>query len=380
MNKTIRNTGYICFLLSGFAAISSGIIVSLLQDRYGFGFGVTGMLLSFLNLGNMLASFLSGVLPGRIGAKNTVILLGAGYFIGYASMPFSGALLILIPAFLLVGLAKGCAVNNCTMMVGSNVPDRTKGMTLMNAFYAMGALLCPFFIGALAGISKTLPIFGISLMGLLLWLIMLHFGFPKEGNAGGKERGKTDFSFLRNPTFWILTALLFCQNAAEQSVNGWLVTYYKNAKIISGALSPYTITVMWGATLLGRLLIAFVLRIRSPFRFLAGAGVLCSLLYCMLVMMQSPMAAILALFLFAFAMSGVYPVAVSGVGNAMSPASLGVMLPIGGVGAIVMPYVIGVAGDVLGLKAGMAMNLIPCIGIAVLSMVLIRKDAAVHSI
>lgn len=37
--------------------------VRLLQERYGFAYGMTGSLLSLLSIGNLLAGFLIGVLP-----------------------------------------------------------------------------------------------------------------------------------------------------------------------------------------------------------------------------------------------------------------------------------------------------------------------------
>jgi fucose permease len=52
---------------------------------------------------------------------------------------------------------------------------------------------------------------------------------------------------------WLLTALIFCQNGAETSVTGWLVTYYKNQEILSDVLSTYTVTIMWSATLIARM-------------------------------------------------------------------------------------------------------------------------------
>ncbi len=46
------------------------------------------------------------------------------------------------------------------------------------------------------------------------------------------------------------------------------------------------------------------------------------------------------------------------------------MLPVAGIGAIVMPWLIGIVADMAGLKAGMFCNLAPCIGIFVLSLVM----------
>ena len=72
-------------------------------------------------------------------------------------------------------------------------------------------------------------------------------------------------------------------------------------------------------------------------------------------------------------MAGVNPVAVAGVGRQMNATSMGVLLPIASIGAIVMPWFIGILADKISLQAGMISNLIPCAGILILSMILQRK-------
>ncbi|MDO4344359.1 MAG: MFS transporter [Eubacteriales bacterium] len=371
-NRRLCITGYITFFLSGICAISSGVIVSILQDKYGFSFGVTGTMLSLMSIGNMAASFISGFLPRKIGTRSTVLLLGSGYFLGYLLMSFTGIIGLLTAAFLVVGIAKGCALNNCTVLVGNNSADRTKGMNIMHACYACGALLCPFLIAFLLRFNTKLPMIGIASAGLVMWLIFFLAKLPgKSAKATGAAQ-KESMDFLKSKTFWILTALLFCQNAAETSVTGWLVTYYKNQEILSGALSTYTVTIMWGATLIARLLIAFVFPIKNTFKSLAVMGLGCTILYAAMIPADQPLLAIAMLFAFAFSMAGVNPVAVAGVGKIMSTASMGVMLPLAGIGAIVMPWIIGAAADHIGLRAGMMCNLIPCAGILILSLLMMR--------
>lgn len=361
MSRRLENTGYLAFGLSGLCAISSGIIVSILRDRWGLGYGMTGTLLSLMSMGNMAASFAAGILPGKIGARKTVALLCAGYFLGYMLMAFTGSAALLMAAFLAVGIAKGCTINNCTVLVGSNAADRTRGITLMHAFYATGAMACPFIISLLAGNA----IVGIALAGLLLWLAFVSAGLP-EREAG--DKGKADFSFVRDPFFWLLTGLIFCQNAGETAVTGWLVTYYKDAHILSGALSTYTVTIMWGATLIARLLIAFVIKVRNTFGFLAVMGGGCCIFYLLLMMSSSPVPAVLMLFGFAFSMAGVNPVGMASIGKYMNPTGVGVLIPIAAIGQIVGPWSIGVIAEHVSLRSGMFFNLIPCAGIMVLSL------------
>lgn len=369
--KRLQLTGHTAFFLSGVCAISSGVIVSILQEIYGFSYSVTGTLLACMNIGNMLASFASGILPAKIGTRKTVAILCIGYFLGYILMTLSGVVAILMAAFAIVGLAKGCTINNCTVLVGNNSKDRTKGMNIMHACYACGALLCPFLISLMAMGGQKLPMIAIAVVGLCLWLVFMSAGLPGKAEKGeAKEKAKLNLDFLKSKEFWLITGLLFCQNAAETSVTGWLVTYYKGQGILSGALSTYTVTIMWGATLIARLLIAFVFPIKNTFKALSVMGGGCILLYGIMMFTEHPIGAVCMLFGFAFSMAGVNPVAVAGTGKMMSAESMGVMLPMAGLGAILMPWIIGFVAEYVSLQAGMVCNLVPCAGIMVLSMII----------
>lgn len=453
-NPALRNAGFILFFLSGICAISSGVVVSILRDSYHLSFSSTGTLLSIMSAGNIVASFLAGVLPSKIGAKKAVLLLTIGYFLGYLLCAFTGIFGLLAFAFLIIGLAKGSAITNCNVLVSTNAIERTRAMNVLHACYAAGALLCPFLIQAFLGIDAHAPMIGIALAGLLMWFLFLVTKLPDErtststttsadvnaddphadGPAAtsrtaaatapnpatastasgltaadptttsaasgrtaadpttastitatsdhtatttpGTRAGSEDtFAFLRDSTFWILTALVFCQNAAEQSVNGWLVTYFKSEQILSGTLANYTVSIMWGSTLIARLLIAFVFPVKNLYKTLSIMGLGLTVLYAILVQMHTPVAASIALFLFAFAMAGVNPLALSGVGQMTSPASMGTLLSTATCGAILMPYIIGRIGDAISLQVGMAANLIPCIGILVLSLVMYRRTS-----
>lgn len=368
-NSRLARVGYLAFFFSGICAISSGVIVNILQEKYGFNYSMTGTLLSTMSIGNMAASFAAGILPGKIGNRKTVAILCSGYFLGYLLMSMFGAPGLLMAAFLMVGFAKGCTINNCTVLVGNNSADRTRGMSLMHAGYATGAMLCPFIISGLLLINNSLPMVGIAVVGLVLWLTFMTAGLPNEraGESGGET---TDFSFLKSGFFWLLTALIFCQNAAENAVTGWMVTYYRSTGILSGTLSTYTMTIMWGSTLVARLLIAFVFPIKDTFKMLAIMGIGCTVMYLGLIAAGQPMMAVAMLFLFAFCMAGVNPVGMAGVGKMMNKTSVGILIPTASLGAIIMPWVIGIAADRMGMQFAMTLNLVPCIGIFVLSTII----------
>ncbi|MDD3368070.1 MAG: MFS transporter [Lachnospiraceae bacterium] len=369
-HKRMQMSGNLAFFFSGICAISSGVVVSLLQERFGFAYGMTGTLLSLMSIGNLLASFAAGMLPGRIGMKKSVLLLTTGYGIGYLLMTLTGQIGVLMLAFLLVGIAKGSALNTCTVMVGNHADNKTKGMNIMHACYACGALLCPFVISIALFGGTWLPTIVLAVLGIVVWTI---FGTAGLSSTTAKADGKKiDWSFLKSGKFWVLTGLLFCQNAAETSVTGWLVTYFKGNGILSGTLSTYTVTVMWGATLLARLLIAFVLPIKNAAKAMIGMGLGCTVLYFGLIQAQSGVAAIVMLFLFAASMAGMNPTAVACAGKQLNVTSMGIMLPVAALGAILMPWIIGIVAEHVNLQVGMMCNIVPCAGLLVFGLLSLK--------
>lgn len=374
MNRHSYKSGMAGFFLSGVCAISSGVIVSLLRDRYQFSYSFSGTIVSTMSIGNMAALLLAGVLPGMIGEKATTLIMTSGYFLGYLASALTGNPVFLLLAFLMMGIAKGCSANKCTILVGSNTDDRPKALNLMNAWFALGALLCPFLIASLQGINASMPMVSVSFAGLCLWFVFLFSGLPGKNAAAAGESRKTGYSFLKSPVFWLLALLLFCENAAEYTVNGWVVTYYKNEQILSGTLASYTVTVQWSFTLIARLLLAFSLKSKNTFKALTVMGVGMTVMYGALLLVDTPVPALIALALFSFSVAGVYPLAVAGVGEMLSSASVGILLAFAGVGGILFPWLVGIIADAAGLRTGMAVNLIPCAGTAVLSLVMIFRQ------
>ena len=368
-NTRLRNAGFVTFFFSGICAISSGVVVSLLREEYGFAYGMTGTLLSLLSIGNLLAGLLAGVLTGKLGMKPAVLLLTIGYAVGYGLMGLTGLPALLALAFFLTGIAKGSVINTCTILVSDNSPDRTRGMNTMHACYACGALLCPFLIAAAAKVSTSLAVLAVAALGLALWLVYLFT--PMAGHTTTKDT-VTDWSFLRSGRFWMLTGLLFFQNAAEQSVVGWMVTYFKDSGILSGTFAAYTVTVMWGATLIGRLLIAFVFPLRHPRKAMLVMAVACTAFYIAMMQTHHQVLAILLLFAFAFSMAGLNPTAVASAGKMTTVASMGIMLPVASSGAILMPWIIGRVAEASGIAAGMATNIVACAGLIVFTVLVAR--------
>src|SRR5699024_1163402 len=149
----------------------------------------------------------------------SVLLLSLGYLVGYGLMGFTCVVALLGLGFFRVRAAKVLAINACTVLVGGSSPDRTRGMNLLHSCYACRALPCTLPFAATGRAGQKAPLFLLALVGAALWLA---FAVTPMERGDKKAGGKIDWSFLRSARFWMLVGLIFCQNAAETSVTGWM--------------------------------------------------------------------------------------------------------------------------------------------------------------
>ena len=361
----------IAMLMGGFCATSSGIIMNLLQQRYGFSYDFGGLLVAMLSVGHLTASFLSGVLPDLIGRRRSALILSTGLALGYLVLILFTQNWLLIAGFLLMGFGKGSTVNNCNVLTGERSANPTRGMNLLHACYAIGSLAGPLLIGILGRTGLWYaPMAGMGVMGVMVWICLLGAKLPDKPKAAQKKQ--TDWSFLRSRAFWVLTALLVFQNASEIAVTGWVVTYFQNEGILSPEASQLTVTVVWSAILVARLYFVFIRPLRNPPKAMVVMGIGCVVSYGLMLVARGPVSALLALAVFGAFLAGVNPTAVSCAGKGLSNAGMGIMLPIASCGAIAMPYIVGAVASWGGIHTGMAAIMAANVGLVVCAILYAR--------
>ncbi len=362
---------YLVMIFDGLCASSASVILPLLRENYDIPYQIAGLLLAFLSIGNLASALLCGFLPRWWGVRKTALVFTSGMFLGYLLLSISGLPVFLLLGFLLIGLGKGSSMNHATVITGAEVEDKTKSVNLINALFAVGSLLAPLVYLVSGRIPVwNAPVIALTISGAIVWFMFCTMGIDKSRRAGAQ---KDDLSFLKDRHFWFTTAFLFGAQCVEISVTGWLVTYFKDQGILSAGLSEWTVTVIWGAMLIGRLLYAFVLPSSSRLRSLFLISCACIVTYSMLLFSSSGIAALVSLFLFGLSISGCYPIAIATANKTLSNASVGVLLPVAGIGAIVMPYITGAVAQEVGIHGGMMCSF-AAIGIMLVFSFLMRRS------
>ena len=74
-------------------------------------------------------------------------------------------------------------------------------------------------------------------MGILSWLMYFIIPVSKDSVAKEKkEKPASDFSFFKEPLFYLCTLTLFFYLCAEQGVIGWMITYFKDTGLLIASL------------------------------------------------------------------------------------------------------------------------------------------------
>lgn len=136
-------------LLNGVCASSGGVVMALLQERYGLSYQWSGLLLAMLSVGNLAAGFAAGMLPAHWGQRHTVLMLAGGAALGYGAMILTGSPWALLAAFTLVGVAKGTTLNTSSALIAAHARERTKCWNLTMHALPRGRCCAPLFIAAL---------------------------------------------------------------------------------------------------------------------------------------------------------------------------------------------------------------------------------------
>ncbi len=362
--KHWRQCAFQSMFIAGLCATSTSVVVSILQQQWDLSYSMTGTMLSMVVVGNITASFLVGVLSQIIGERMANLILSTGSCLGYLILIVTGQPVWLCAGFLIIGLAKGTTLNTGTVLVKRSTDQPTRSVNLAHGFYATGGLVCPFVIAMFGWGPWWLPMAALSVIGIGHVISFMAAKLPSRPDKVDKKRG--EWGFLRQPFFWVLTATLFFECGSEQAVTSWVVSYFKSSGILTGFYADLTVTVVWGAMLLARLAIAFLIQFQDSFKALIFMVLGCLVTYGGLLAAPGGFWALGALFLFGLAVAGANPTLIASGGSYITPTALGVMIATGCTGAVIMPYLVGVVAEGWGMTAGMACPLVGFVAMLIL--------------
>ncbi len=350
-NRNLVKCVYLSFLISGLLSISIGLFVPYIQMEYGFTYEQTGRLLSINQAGNVMAVLLAGILPFRIGRKQTTVILTSGIFIGLLLMITTSNVWLLLVAFAFAGLGRGTVTNNGNVTIAEHANNKTPALNILHATFAVGALLAPFlmFISTYTNNTFRLSAFVICIISFISTILFFK---SKLSSIPSEKVESGTWGFVKSHWFWIDSLILFFYICVESSIIGWFVIYFYDQGILPDIVCNFTPTILWSMILIGRLYCAHISGRVNKNKLLFILGLFLTVFFALLLVSKTAIIAIVALMGIGFSMSGIYPTTVGTMKNSENTLQMGFALSFATAGGIFMPQVVGRIADFRGISAG----------------------------
>lgn len=349
---------YSVFLLNGMLALSIGSLLPFIRNERGLEYGFCGMIVSLHSVGNLISSFVGGILPVFIGRKKSILLFNLFYPLSYLLILFGGNNLYIALAFFLTGLARGATSNFCNATVNSLAPGKAWMINGLHAMFSVGAFIFPVLLSVMTRNGDDSWVYACYFMLVMgVFSLILYAAIPTDDDKVKKEKGNGGgFAFLQKPMFYLCTLTLFFYLCMEQGVIGWLVTYFKDTGLLGNTLAQLTASVQWIMIMAGRLTAAWISTRVDKKKLLRIMGIGALIFFLVMLTGKSTFHIMAGIVGFGFSMAGIYPTTVSFSGDLIEdyPMAWSFILTLASIGSIVMPTIIGKIAAMAGIYTGMS--------------------------
>ncbi|MGB7847299.1 MAG: MFS transporter [Candidatus Acidiferrum sp.] len=246
---------HLSFILIGVITTLLGPILPSFSLRWALTDAQAGFFFTSQYFGSALGVALTSVFLPRFGFSKVSAAGFVAFLVGFAFLGL-GPWVISSAMVGIIGLGYGLA-NPAINLRGTQLPSKSTAaaVTFLNFSWSIGAVLCPFLVGALI---PTIGLRGFSILITVcsLVLIALHLSVRAEPAAGKQPRATHALSewlaHLRLPQAIPLLLLYFLYVGVEVALGGWVASFEKRLPGMSMVTLVIAPSVYYGALLFGR--------------------------------------------------------------------------------------------------------------------------------
>lgn len=342
------------FAVSGAAFATWAGRIPAVQERLGLTPGGLGLALLGLTAGATVALPLSGALIARFGSRRTTRAAAVGLCLVLLALPCAGSLALLAAALAVFGACN--SVLDTAMNAQAVEVEAGYGRPILSSFHGWWSLGGLTGSGVAALVARDAPVRAhFTAAGLVLLVAAVAASARLARGAGDTERTP---AFAR-PTRALaaLGAIAFCGLLAEGAAYDWSAVYLRDE---TGA-SPGVAAAGFAACSLAMAACRFgadaVVARLGAVRFVQLAGVVSTVGIVLAVAVPNALVAIVGFGLLGGGLAGIVPVVFGAAGRAApdrpGPA-LAAVATLGYLGLLAGPAAIGGIGEVLDVRAGLA--------------------------
>lgn len=381
----VLNHLYLGYILSGAVITIFGAILPHLIEEEQLNYAVAGGLISILAIGNFCASIIYPLAKRHFSHRAVVVAITGLSPIVMLLLTIHPPVAFMYLLVFVLGITKGTVtiINNLAMNVATN--SSTKYLNILHTTFAVGAFASPFIMAALLalGFPWRIIMYILCVSGAIFplnyWTMdyrMLEEPQPSAANAGDHRASGHTRALLTNRSFLIITFIMFMYVGFENTVNGWFVTYLKDTGVMTSALATAMVSVTWIMMMAGRMGTAQFLQNVNKLQIILVSALIDFVAIVLLVNTHTATMAVIIIAVLGLGMSAIYPTTVAAAGPIIEGSTMGLSLLTGisAIGGILVPQIIGILADQVGI-AGAMVTVVLTVGIMLaLSILAVLRD------
>jgi MFS transporter, FHS family, glucose/mannose:H+ symporter len=352
-----------------------GIVMAVLGTLFGLpemrarlhiGLAQQGNLFLLLYVGILFATLLAGPAIDVIGNKPILVVSAALVAAGMLGFTFAHSFASSAIPALLLGCGGG-GLNTSTNALVSDLYHERRGsmLNVLGIFYGVGALCIPLFAATIAArISIAAQLFCCAALAAACAVLFLVLGFP-PATAAQSFSWREALKVARYPGVLVLGFLLFCQAGNEASIAGWTSTYAGEAGF-PARTATLILAGYWAALMVGRLVVAQLLKFVSKEQLVLASGVGALLGAALLLANRSEITLGFGVLILGLSYAGVFPTTLAIAGDdyrKFAGTVFGLIFGIALLGGMSFPWLVGQVSQSWGIRYGM---MVPLAGAAVI--------------
>ncbi|MDD3927939.1 MAG: MFS transporter, partial [bacterium] len=346
------NLTWLCFIIiaaTGLTTTSRGPALDAVSREFSLSMSASGILMMLCSAGFLAFSVVGGILSDRYGRKRFLLLALIALAAGSAVAVFWKTSPAIYLSYFLTGLALGGMEGISTTVVAETNPEaQGKIINFSQVFFGVGALAGSLMAGWLCGYGWRWAYMATVPLALVLFFAVRRGYFPSSTVNVPEEKPGERKAFIREPAFLLIALSMLLYVGTEVGVSGWMAYYMQRSLGASLFLASLALSLFWGSMMLGRLISGFLSERMGYERlvmFSSLTGFICLILA---MISRSVWTAILLFAAVGLAYSPIWPTLLACAGRryrSSTGAVFGIIIAAGGLGAIMLPPLIGLFAD-----------------------------------
>jgi fucose permease len=350
----------LCKFLYAFYTLAIGPLLVHIGESFDIGLRIQSIVFPFNYFGQIVIVFFVGLIADKLGKKVIHILFVVLLALSALIFTFINSYVFFLFLFLFMGLF-GISINIIADASISDMFTERRGLylNLAHAFFGLGAICSPIVYNlalSITGDFRTIY-FVLFLLSFAVLILITLTRYPNVSDEIVKMGVIAEL--IKNRKFMLLALYAAVSWGTLFAISSWIPTLFTKELEMPSRLSNYSLAYMWTAVIIGRVIAALLSKKYSEIAMVKVINLAVFILIALSFFLDNPVF-LLADYLFLGLLMGTFaPLTISysaEVYKLHSTTRLAVIFAMGSVGMLVIPTLIGLFGENMGIHRVIALT------------------------